>query len=182
MRLSEQRQVAVDECVAPECGDESASREKAAEGKPRRRAAFAPEDEPDAVEAGQEDSDEEREDGWCKAKEGSDHGDEFDVAESHALAVTDSFVEPTDDQENERGSDDGRDASEDEILGTGEEDVAVIGDASGACEVKAVFGKEDLVFGGAEEDGLGADDEEANGDAGQGEGVGEGEGLSVDDG
>ena len=49
--------------------------------------------------------------------------------------------------------------------------------ASGGC----VRVEDDLVFAGAEEDGLHADEEEADGDAGEGEGVGEELGLPVHD-
>ncbi len=172
----------VDECGRPDCAEMSPPMaRKLPKASLVVALGFASEQQDDSVEAGDQDSDEEGEDRWPEAEKGGDHGEEFYVAHAHAFAVAERFVEPADDQEDERGSDDGGDAAEDEALGAGEEDVAVIGDASGTCEVEAVFGEEDLVFGGAEEDGLRADEEEGDGDAGQGEGVGEGEGLPVDD-
>ena len=46
---------------------------------------------------------------------------------------------------------------------------------------RCLRGEDDLVLAGREEDGLRADEEEADGDAGEGEGVGEEVGLPVHD-
>jgi len=135
---------------------------------------FASEQQDDSVEACKQNADKEGEDRWPEAEKGGDHGEELYVAQTHTFAMAKGFIEPADDQEDESGSDDGGDTAEDEAFGASEEDVAVIGYSSGTGEVKAMFGEKDLVFGGAEEDCLGADEEDGDGDPGQGEGVGEG--------
>ena len=84
------------------------------------------------------------------------------------FAVAKSLVEPADDKQQQSGSADGGNAAEDQALGAGEEDIAVVGDAAGAGQMEAVFGEEDLIFSGAEKDGLGADEEESDGDARRG--------------
>ena len=82
-----------------------------------------------------------------------------------------ALIDPANEQEQKRRSADSGDAAEDQALGTGEEDVAIISNAPGTGEMEAVFGQPNLIFVRAKKDGLRTDEEEADSDPGQGEGI-----------
>ncbi len=126
------------------------------------------------IESSSERPDKERKNRGPETKKGGNHRQEFDVAHAHALAMANGLVKPANEEEDKGRPADCSDAAKDEALGACEEEVAVVSDAAGAGEVKAVFGEVHLVFVRAEEDGLDTDEEEADSDSGESEGVQEG--------
>ena len=115
-----------------------------------------------------------------EAEKGRDHGEELHVAEAHALAVTERLVDPADGEQEQRSGDDGQEAAEDEVLGAGKKDVALVAAGTGAVDVDAAV-KQKLLFAGTEEDGMGADEKKAEEHSGKRESVGKEMVLPVDD-
>ncbi len=54
--------------------------------------------------------------------------------------MTECSIDPADEEQQQSSSADGDDAAEDQALGAGEEDVAVVGDAARTGEVETVLG------------------------------------------
>lgn len=165
---------------ATERGKQATGGEEGAEGQAGGGVGSAAGEQNKGEEGGGEDAGEEGKEGRGEAEKGGDHGQELDVAEAHAFAVAEGLIDPADDEQEEGGGDDGEEAAEDEVLGAGKKDVALVATGSGGGDVHAAV-KEEIVFVGAEEDGVGAGEEEAEEDAGQGEGVGEEVVLPIDD-
>ena len=179
--LPEKAGVPGDDAGAEKSGEQAGNAKEAAEGQARLAGGLAADVENDAVKSRKQRADEQSEERGGEAEESGNHGQEFDVAEAEALPVANGLVGPANNKKKQSGGTDGEQASVDEGFGAGEKDVAACGEGAGAAEAEVFGGEDDLILAGEQEEGLGADEEKAGGDAGEGEGVGEAVGLPVDD-
>lgn len=89
------------------------------------------------------------------------------------------LVEPADDEQDERGSADGCNAAEDEMLRPGKEDIARIDDATHTGELDVIVREDNLICVGREKCCPDADEQESDEDSPECERIGQQVGLPV---
>jgi hypothetical protein len=178
--LSKQCYVIVDEAITVQRSDESANAKKAAKGQFRGRSRFAAHQKKHPVDTRRETSDEERKNRRSEAKEGGNHGDKFDVAQTHALTVPNRFIKPPDEQKQHCRPADGSDTAEDQRLRPSQEDVAATDKTPRTVQTKLVGRvQNDLILSRSKKNRLNTNKKKSNRNAWKREGIRKQHGLPV---